>query len=62
MTSEFLVQYANERTAAFHRQAWADSLRSSRRNRLAAQLHRFADRLGARSQGATAHPVGRRAY
>ncbi len=62
MTSEFLVQYANERAATFQRQAWADSLRPSRRDRLAAQLHRLADRLGARPQGATAHPVGRRAY
>lgn len=61
MTSEFLVHYANERAAAFQHQAWADSLRPSRRAQLAEQLHRVADRLGTRPQGSSARPT-RRAF
>ena len=61
MTSEFLMYYANERVAAFQQQAWADSLRPSRRAQLAGQLHRVADRLGTRAQGNTIRP-GRRAF
>ena len=51
MTSEYLIRHANGRVAAFRQQAWADSLRPSRRAQLAVQLHRVADRLGTRPQG-----------
>lgn len=59
MTTEYLVHYADERVSAFRRQAWVDSLCPSRRDRLAGQLHRFADHLGAHAQGGSAR---RRAY
>ena len=61
MTTEYLIRYADERVAAFRQQAWADSLRPSRRAQLAVQLHRFADRLGTRAQGNTVRP-SRRAF
>ncbi len=45
MTTEFLTRYADERIAAFQYQAWADSLRPSRRVRLAQLLTHLAARL-----------------
>ena len=61
MTSEFLLHHANERVAALQQQAWADSLRPSRRAQLAGQLHRVADRLDTRPQGGSVRPT-RRAF
>lgn len=61
MTSEYLSRYADERVATFRYQAWADSLRPSRRARLAGQLHRVADHLGTRAHGNPVRP-SRRAF
>jgi len=45
MTPEFLTHYAGQRMEMFRHQAWADSLRPSRRTQLAQLLNRLAARL-----------------